>query len=69
MNAETIIIIFVVVAVAWSIPWKAWALWRAARDGSKIWFILLFIINTLAILEIIYIFFISKKKEKKHRKK
>ncbi len=56
--------IFITTAIAiWTIPWKGVALWRAARNGSKAWFIILLVANTLAILEIIYIFFFSKKKK------
>ena len=51
------------VAMAWTIPWKGVALWKSARNGSKAWFIVMFLINTLGILEIIYIFGFSKKKE------
>jgi hypothetical protein len=43
-------------------PWKGVALWRAARNKQLAWFICLLIFNTLAILEIIYIFGFSKKK-------
>jgi len=50
-------------AVLWTLPWKGVALWRASRNSHKKWFIALLIINTLAILEIVYIFFFSKKKE------
>lgn len=46
----------------WTIPWKGVALWKSARNGHQGWFIVLLIVNTLAILEIIYIFFFSKKK-------
>ena len=49
----------------WSIIWKGIALWKAAGNKSKIWFIALLIINTAGILEIIYIFFLSDKKPKK----
>jgi len=49
--------------VLWTLPWKGVALWRASRNSHKKWFIALLIINTLAILEIVYIFFFSKKKE------
>lgn len=52
----------VAVAVAWTLPWKGVALWRAARAGSLKWFIALLVINTLGILEILYIFVFSKKK-------
>jgi hypothetical protein len=45
----------------WMIPWKGVALWKAARNGHKWWFIALLVINTMAALEIIYIFFFSKK--------
>jgi len=50
-------------AIIWSIPWKGVALWRSARRKHKIWFIVLLIVNTLAILEILYIFFFSRKRE------
>lgn len=46
----------------WTLPWKGLALWRAARNGHKKWFIVLLVVNTLAILEIVYIFYFSKKK-------
>jgi len=46
----------------WSLPWKGFALWKAARNKHVIWFIVLFILNDLAILEILYIFIFSKKK-------
>lgn len=50
-------------AVAWTLPWKGVALWRSAKNGQKIWFVILLAVNTLAILEIIYILFFSKKKQ------
>ena len=50
-----------VLASIWSLVWKGWALWIAARRGHKVWFIALLVINTLGILEIIYIFTIGKK--------
>ena len=49
--------------VAWTLPWKGVALWRAAGNRQLWWFVALFLLNTLAILEIIYIFGFSKKKE------
>ena len=48
--------------VAWTLPWKGVALWRSARNHHLVWFIVLLLVNTLAILEIIYIFGFSKKK-------
>ena len=46
----------------WTLPWKGVALWKAATKIDKWWFIALLIINTLAVLEILYIFIFSKRK-------
>jgi hypothetical protein len=48
----------------WTLPWKGVALWRAARNRHLKWFIAMLILNTLALVEIVYIFFFSKPKEK-----
>jgi hypothetical protein len=52
--------------IMWTLPWKGAALWRAARLGEKGWFVAIFVINTLGILEIMYIFIISKKQAESH---
>ena len=49
-----------IVLVIWSTPWKGAALWRSARNGHMGWFIVLLVVNTLAILDILYIFFFSE---------
>jgi hypothetical protein len=51
----------VVVLALWTIPWTGVALWKSARKGSQGWFVALLLLNTLAILEILYIFVFSKK--------
>ncbi len=51
----------IALVVLWTLPWKGWALWKAARLSHKKWFVALLIINTLGILEIIYIYFVAKK--------
>jgi len=51
---------FIWLIILWAIPWKGVALWRAARNRHKKWFIALLLVNTMAILEIIYIFYFSK---------
>ncbi len=53
---------FTLLAVLWTMPWKGVALWRAAGNKHLWWFIAIFILNTLAVLEIIYIFAFSRKK-------
>jgi hypothetical protein len=52
----------ILIAAAWTLPWKGVALWKSARNGSVAWFVVMLLLNTLAILEIIYIFGFSKKK-------
>jgi hypothetical protein len=47
----------------WTLPWKGAALWKAATNKKKAWFVALLILNTLAILEILYIFVFSKEKK------
>lgn len=49
-------------AILWTLPWKGVALWKASRNSHKWWFIALLVINSLAILEILYIFVFSKRK-------
>lgn len=56
--------IFLLPLLIWGIAWKGWALWKAARENSKVWFIALLFINTVGILDILYIFVFSSKKEK-----
>lgn len=45
----------------WVLPWKGVALWKAAKQNDQKWFIALLVINTLGLLEILYIFVFSKK--------
>lgn len=44
----------------WALVWKGFALWRAARKEQKPWFVAILILNTLGILEIIYLFLVPK---------
>lgn len=46
--------------IVWTIIWKAIALWISARRNQKIWFVVLLLVNTIGILEILYIFVFSK---------
>jgi methionyl-tRNA synthetase len=54
-----------IVIVVWSIIWKLLALWKSARKNQPVWFILLAIINTVGILEILYIYIFSEIKSNK----
>ena len=48
----------------WSAIWKGIALWKAARLGNKAWFVVLLVVNTVGVLEILYIYWFSKKSRK-----
>ena len=58
--------VFVVILI-WSVVWKLLALWKSARKGHTVWFILLAIINTIGILEILYIYVFSELKFEKKK--
>ncbi len=48
------------IIIAWSLVWKGFALWRAARIKQKYWFVAILVINTAGLLEILYLFIFSK---------
>lgn len=51
------------VLVVWSLVWKGLALWHSARNSQSYWFIALLLINTLGLLEIVYMVAFSKPKQ------
>jgi len=53
------LVLFILLLI-WSIIWKGLALWKAARLSNKWWFLVLLVVNTLGILEIIYIYFVAR---------
>ena len=53
--------VLVFVIAIWTLVWKGMALWKAAKEGSKGWFVVLLLVNTLGILEILYLYVFSKK--------
>lgn len=53
-----------ILILVWTIFWKVLALWRAAKLDQKYWFVGLFVINSLGILEILYLFVFARKKMK-----
>ncbi len=56
-------LIFLVIGVA-VISLKGYSLWTAAKRDEKWWFIILLVINTMGILELIYLYFVAKKWDK-----
>ena len=57
-------LLYIMIAViAWSLPWKGFALWKSARRGESLWFIILLLVNTAGILDIMYLFIFSNKRK------
>ena len=54
--------VLIPIIIVWSMIWKGIALWKAGRNNQLAWYIVLFIINTVGILEILYIFVFTKNK-------
>ncbi len=52
--------IIFLVALIWELVWKMLALWRAARKNDKFWFVVIFVVNSLGLLEIAYYFYLSR---------
>lgn len=48
--------------ILWSLPWKGMALWKAARKRDTWWFVALLVVNTVGLLDIVYLYFISERK-------
>ena len=69
-----VLIPLLIIAVLAVVVLKGFALWHAAKHNQRWWFIALLIINTLGILEIVYLvwfrpsspYFIDKKKHHNH---
>jgi len=58
---SSLTLLLILVLAVWSLAWKGVALWKAGRNNQPAWFIIMLILNTAGILEIVYIFFFSKK--------
>lgn len=54
-------VLILLVITLWSVVWKMLALYRAGSYGHKGWFVALFFINTVGILEILYMTIFSRK--------
>ncbi|MGD0153071.1 MAG: DUF5652 family protein [Thermacetogeniaceae bacterium] len=48
------------IVIVWSLIWKGIALWHSARNTQTAWYVVILILNTVGILEIVYLLFFSK---------
>lgn len=47
---------FLGILAVWDLYWRGLALWRAAQNKNRNWFIVLLVINSVGILPIIYLY-------------
>jgi len=50
-----------IVLYIWSLIAKGIALWRASKAEQRNWFVALLVLNTLGVVELIYLFKFAKK--------
>jgi hypothetical protein len=53
----------IVAMMLWSLFWKGLALWHAAKRRQPWWFVAMLVVNTVGILEIVYLFVVAKVKK------
>lgn len=56
--------VIIVMAIV-TLPLKAIAMWRAARAEQKGWYAAILLLNTFGILELVYLFYFSRKPSSK----
>ena len=52
--------VLMLVLAVWTLYWKYRALWHAAKHDRKIWFVVFLLVNTLGVLEILYLYVFQK---------
>lgn len=55
--------VWIVLLIIWTLIWKGLALWKASHKEQKAWFIVMLVVNTVGILEILYLFVFSAYKK------
>ena len=51
-----------VLLILWELAWKGIALYKSARNRQLGWFVVMLIVNTVGILEIVYLIFFQSKR-------
>lgn len=57
---DPLLFVGLVLLSIWAVFWKGLALWHAAKSNERWWFLVLLIVNTMGILEIVYLFGVRK---------
>lgn len=55
----------IILLLIWSLVWKGFALWRAAKNGHKVWYVVMLLVNTIGLIEIVYLLITELDKKKK----
>jgi len=53
--------VFIILYYTYTATLKGFALWRAAKNSNKYWFIFMLVVNLIGIPEILYLLYFSKK--------
>jgi hypothetical protein len=56
---------YLVPIVIWSVIWKGISLWKCGRNNQIRWFVVLLVVNTVGLLEIIYIVWFQRDRNPK----
>lgn len=59
----SLLFVLIVALALWTTIIKAFALWFSARNGQKFWFAALLVVNSLGILELVYLLAFRKDKQ------
>lgn len=62
MNNQFLMNFLLLLLWVWSYIWKGIALWHSAKNHQRNWFIVILVLNTVGILEIVYLFRFAKKR-------
>ena len=57
------LLLLLFIVMAWSMVWQGLALWFSAKNQQKGWFVVLFLLNTLGVLPIIYLLWFKPKEK------
>ena len=53
----TLLLSVIVIFTLWDLAWKGIAMWDAVNRKSKLWFVMLLIINSAGIVPILYLLY------------
>lgn len=51
------------ILLAWQLLWKGISLWKSARNNQRYWYVALLLLNTLGVLDLIYLAFFQRERK------